>query len=291
MLDQIYELLQFAFIQRMLIAGFLASIVCGIIGSYIVIKRIVFISGGIAHTTFGGIGFAYYISYLGIITLEPLVGAMIYALLAAIILGLPYVRKRFREDSTIGVLWVVGMALGILFLNQVDRSIIIVQDPVSILFGNVLLIKMNDLYLMLGLVFTILIITILLFRDFQILTFDEEFARISRVNVDALYMLLLILIALSTVVLIKVVGVVLVLAMLTIPAAISNLFTHNLRSMMSIAVAIGVVMTFLGSVVSLAFNLPPGAMIVLSLAFLFLFTLIVKNIKQRIKKQSTFSKT
>jgi zinc transport system permease protein len=264
----------------MFIAGLLASIACGIIGTYVVVKRVVFISGGIAHTTFGGIGFAYYLQYLGIVLIEPLVGALIFALTAAIIMGLPFIRTRMREDSTIGILWVVGMALGVLFLNQVDRSEILVQDPVSILFGNVLLIKMQDIYLMFGLLILIIFVTIFLYKDLHILTFDEEFARISGIKVDILYLVLMVLIALTTVVLIKVVGVVLVIAMLTIPAAISNLFTHNLRNMMFFAIIIGCIVTFYGSLISLNFDLPPGATIVISLASLFIIALLLKNIKQ-----------
>jgi zinc transport system permease protein len=276
----IFEMFQYPFVQRMFIAGLLASVACGIIGTYVVVKRIVFISGGIAHTTFGGIGFAYYLQYLGWIFFEPLVGALIFALTAAIIMGLPFIRTRLREDSTIGILWVVGMALGILFLNQVDRSQILVQDPVSILFGNVLLIKMQDIYIMLGLLVLIIFVTIFLYKDLHILTFDEEFARISGIKVDFLYMVLMVLIALTTVVLIKVVGVVLVIAMLTIPAAISNLFTHNLKNMMFFAIIIGCIITFYGSLISLNYDLPPGATIVISLASLFIIALLIKNIKQ-----------
>ena len=279
MVADIFEMLQYPFVQRMFIAGLLASVACGIIGTYVVVKRVVFISGGIAHTTFGGIGFAYYLQYLGIVFIEPLVGALIFALAAAIIMGLPFIRTRLREDSTIGILWVVGMALGVLFLNQVDRSKILVQDPVSILFGNVLLIKMQDLYLMFGLVIFIIFITIILYKDLHILTFDEEFARISGIKVDFLYMVLMVLIALTTVVLIKVVGVVLVIAMLTIPAAISNLFTHNLKNMMFFAIIIGCIVTFYGSLISLNYDLPPGATIVISLASLFVIALLLKNIK------------
>lgn len=283
MVGELVELLQLPFIQRMFIAGFLASISCGIIGSYVVVKRIVFVSGGIAHTTFGGIGFAYYLQdSMGWMWVEPLFGALIFALGATFILGSPLVRNRIREDSTIGVLWVVGMALGILFIHAVDRSKILVQDPVSILFGNILLIKLQDLYLMVGLVIAIVSITVLLYRDLQILTFDEEFARISGINVNAMNLLLLVLVALTTVVLIKVVGVILVIAMLTIPAAISSLFTHNLKMMMVLAVVIGIITTFGGSLLSLNYDLPPGATIVLLMGSVFVVSLLGKSINQRI---------
>ena len=283
MAGELVELLQLPFIQRMFIAGFLASISCGIIGSYVVVKRIVFVSGGIAHTTFGGIGFAYYLQdSMGWMWVEPLFGALIFALGATFILGSSLVRNRIREDSTIGVLWVVGMALGILFIHAVDRSKILVQDPVSILFGNILLIKLQDLYLMVGLVIAIVSITVLLYRDLQILTFDEEFARISGINVNAMNLLLLVLVALTTVVLIKVVGVILVIAMLTIPAAISSLFTHNLKMMMVLAVVIGIITTFGGSLLSLNYDLPPGAIIVLLMGSVFVVSLLGKSINQRI---------
>jgi zinc transport system permease protein len=241
-----------------------------------VVKRLVFITGGIAHTTFGGIGLAYYLQHLGINFVEPLIGAMVFALSAGFIMGLPVIKKRLRDDSTIGILWVVGMALGVLFLNQVDRSATIIQDPVSILFGNVLLIQMQDLYLMLGLVILIIVITITLYNDLQILTFDEEFARISGIKVDFLYLVLMVLIALTTVVLIKVVGVILVIAMITIPAAISNLFLHNIKTMMFVAIIVGSIISFLGSIISLAYNLPPGATIVISLACVFLVAIFFK---------------
>jgi len=135
---------------------------------------------------------------------------------------------------------------------------------------------------MVGLVIAIIFITILLYKDLQILTFDEEFARISGVNVNSMNILLLVLVAFTTVVLIKVVGVVLVIAMLTIPAAISGLFTHNLKMMMVLAVFVGVITTFAGSLLSLSYDLPPGATIVLLMGSVFVVSLLGKSINQRI---------
>lgn len=278
---ELIELLNYTFVQRMFLAGILASIACGIIGTYVVVKRIVFISGGIAHTTFGGIGFAYYLQYLGVLLIEPLIGALLFALSAALILALPPIKKRIREDSTIGILWVVGMALGVLFLNLIDRSAILVQDPISILFGNVLLINSSDLGLMAILCIGIIILVSLLYKDLQILTFDEEFARISGIAVDLLYLLLLVLIALTTVVLIKVVGVVLVIAMLTIPAAIANLFSTGLKKMMSLAIIISILTTLFGMIISLLSNIPPGATIVLLMAALFVAALLASFLKEK----------
>lgn len=286
-MDSLIELFLLPFVQRMFIAGLLASIACGVIGSLIVVKRVVFLSGGIAHATFGGIGLAYYLQYtMSWMWLDPLVGALIFAVLTAGIMSLPIVKSRLREDSTIGVLWVIGMALGVLFLNGVDRSEIIVQDPVSILFGNILLIQFSDLVLMGGLVIAILLISIFLFKDLQILTFDEEFARISGIQVPLLNFVLLLLVAFTTVVLIKVVGVVLVIAMLTIPASISGLFTKDLKQMMMFAVGIGLIINIAGLLLSLWYNLPPGSTIVLSLGIVFLLALIGKFLVQHV-----FSKT
>jgi zinc transport system permease protein len=267
----------------MFIAGFFASIACGIIGSLIVVKRVVFLSGGIAHATFGGIGLAYYLQYtMSWMWLDPLIGALIFAVLTAGIMSLPVVKSRLREDSTIGVLWVIGMALGVLFLNGVDRSEIIVQDPVSILFGNILLIHFSDIVLMAALVVAIIVISFLLFKDLQILTFDEEFARISGIHVPMLNFVLLLLVAFTTVVLIKVVGVVLVIAMLTIPASISGLFTKDLKQMMMLAVGIGLMINIAGLLLSLWYNLPPGSTIVLSLGLVFLLALIGKFLLQQV---------
>jgi len=282
-MNEFIGLFSLPFVQRMFLAGILASISCGLIGSLIVVKRVVFLSGGIAHVTFGGIGMAYYLQYtMGWIWLDPLLGALMFAVLTAGIMSLPVVKSRLREDSTIGVLWVIGMALGVLFLNAVDRSEIIVQEPVSILFGNILLIQFSDILLMLGLVVIILLVTSFLFKDFQILTFDEQFAKISGINVALLNFVLLLLVAFTTVVLIKVVGVILVIAMLTIPASISGLFTKELKQMMIFAVGIGLIITLAGLTLSLVYNQPPGATIVLSLGFVFLISLIGKYLIQHI---------
>jgi zinc transport system permease protein len=271
----LFELFSYPFVQYMFAASLLASISCGIIGSFVVVKRIVFISGGIAHTTFGGIGLAYYLQFtMGWTWFVPLIGAIIFAIGTALVMSIPLVKKRVRSDSTIGVIWVVGMALGVLFLNAVDRNVILVQDPISILFGNILLVNQLDLFIMAGLVITIILVSLYLFKDLQILTFDEEFATISGINVTLLSMVLLILVAMTTVVLIKVVGVILVIAMLTIPAAISGLFVQNLKHMIIWAVIIGVSTSFTGSILSIVFDLPTGSTIVLFMGGLFLISLI-----------------
>ncbi|MFW6006236.1 MAG: metal ABC transporter permease [Candidatus Bipolaricaulota bacterium] len=270
-IGEVMELFSFPFVHRMLIAGLLASVVGGIIGTYVVVNRVVVMSGGIAHITFGGIGLAYLLQdKLNWWWMDPLIGALVFALASGAVFSSNYVRKRVRQDSTVGVLWVIGMALGILFINLVDKSRVTVQDPSSILFGNILLIDRLDLYLFAALTFLIVLTVFVFFRDFRILTFDEEFARISGLNVSWLNLLLFSLIALTVVILIRVVGVVLVIAMLTIPAAISSLFNTRLSTTMGVAVVIGLIGSFLGIFSSLVFDTPPGPMIVLWLGAAFI---------------------
>ncbi len=270
----VLELLQLPFVQRMFVAGLLASLACGVVGTFVVVRRLVFISGGISHTTFGGVGLAYFLQdRLAWAWFEPTYGAALVALGAAAVVASPWVRLRVREDSTIGVLWVVGMAVGVLLLDQVDRTRVQVQDPVSLLFGNILLIQSRDLVIMAALVGVILVAVVLLFKDLQILTFDEEFAELSGVRVAAMNTLLLVMIALTVVVLIKVVGVVLAIAMLTIPAAVANLIVRDLRSIMIVATLLGVLGTTAGTLLSLQLDCPPGAAIVLVLSALFVLGL------------------
>jgi len=286
-MNSILDLLMLPFVQRMFLAALLASFSCGIIGSFIVVKRLVFLSGGIAHTTFGGIGLAYYLQYsMGWIWFDPLIGALLFAVITAVIMSIPLIKYRIREDSTIGVLWVIGMALGILLLNLVDKNVIVVQDPVSILFGNILLIQISDLYLMGLLVIIITIITSVFFKDLQILAFDEQFARISGINVNMLNFVLLLLVAFTTVVLIKVVGVVLVIAMLTIPAAMAGLLVQSLKHMMALAIVFGVATSFMGSMISLLFNFPPGSTIVLVMGILFIIMILIKMVVSRMMKSN-----
>ncbi len=276
-MTDILAFLDLVFVQRMFIAGFLASLVCGTIGTYVVVRRNVFIAGGISHTTFGGIGLAYYLQgAYGWMWFDPLLGAALFAIGAAVVLSTGWVRSRFREDSTIGVIWVVGMAIGSLFLALPESTGM--KDPTSILFGDILLVRSLDLYIMAGLVLLIYILIVLFYKDLQILAFDEEFARISGIRVDLMNLVLSILIALSITVLIKVVGVVLIIAMLTIPAAIANLFTRDLKFMMLWATVIGLILTTGGSLISLMADTPSGATIVLLMGGMFMLSLFVKGI-------------
>ncbi|TET67247.1 MAG: metal ABC transporter permease [Dehalococcoidia bacterium] len=248
------EVLQYQFMQNALMAGLLAAVACGIVGVYVVVKKIVFISGGIAHASFGGIGLGY---LLGI---NPVLGAMFFAVASALGIGLVTRRTRLPEDTAIGILWAMGMALGVIFIGLSPGY---APDLFSYLFGNILTVPVSDLILMLILDAVIIIIVFLFYKEFLFLSFDEEFSTVAGVPTERLYLLLLCLVALTVVVLIRVVGIILVIALLTIPAALARQFTHSLKKMMLLAVLAGAVFTFLGLWLSYLLDLASGATIIL----------------------------
>lgn len=267
------ELLQFEFMRNALISGILASVVCGIIGPYVVVNRIVFISGGISHAAFGGIGLGY---LLGI---NPIWGALFFSLASALSIGGVSRWTNLRQDTAIGILWAMGMALGVIFIGLTPGY---APDLFSYLFGNILTVPFSDIIVMLVLCSIIILVVALLYKEFLAFSFDEEFATVVGVPVGGLYLLLLCLIALTVVVLIRIVGTILVIALLTIPAAISSRFTHNLKKMMAFSVLLGVVFTFCGLWLSAALNLASGATIILVSGTSFLISLLFrpKQLKQ-----------
>ena len=248
------EVLQYEFMRNALIAGLLAAIACGIVGVYVVVKRVVFISGGIAHASFGGIGLGY---FLGI---NPVLGAMFFTIASALGMGLVTKRTRLPEDTAIGILWAIGMALGIIFISLTPGY---APDLFSYLFGNILTVPAFDLMLMLILDAVIIILVLLFYKEFLLISFDEEFSTIAGVPTERLYLLLLCLIALTVVVLIRVVGIILVIALLTIPAALARQFTHSLKKMMLLSILAGAVFTLSGLWLSYLLDLASGATIIL----------------------------
>jgi zinc transport system permease protein len=273
MFDDFLEPFTYGFMQNAFLAGVMAAIACGIIGTFVVVKRLVFISGGIAHTSFGGIGLGYYLGF------EPMWGAVIFALATAITLGISSLKTKIREDSTIGIMWVMGMAVGIVLIQMTEGYN---PDPISVLFGNILLVKAIDLWIMLALIIVILLIISVLYKELLALSFDEEFAKISGIRTGYLYILLLCLIALTVVVLIKIVGVILVIALLTVPAAIASLFSFNMKRIMAIATGLGLIFTIGGLLLSWEYDLPAGATIVLLAGLFFIVALGVQSVRARI---------
>lgn len=248
------EILQYEFMRNALVAALLASIACGIIGVYVVVKKIVFISGGIAHAAFGGIGLGY---FLGV---NPVLGVIPFSIAAALSMGVISRRTKIPEDTAIGILWVMGMALGVIF---VALSPGYAPELFGYLFGSILTVPTSDIFIMLSLNAAIIAVVFSLRREFQAISFDEDYATAIGLSTERLYLLLLCLIALTVVLLIRVVGVILVIALLTIPAAMSRQFTHRLSSMMFLSVFLCAIFTACGLWLSYAFDLPSGATIVL----------------------------
>ncbi len=262
-------------LQNALIVGVVASVACGIMGSYIVARRISYIAGGIAHCTLGGMGIARYLNrVVGWSWLEPLHGAVAAALLAAVIIGYVSLRARQREDTVISALWASGMAIGILFIARTPGY---GEDLMSYLFGNILLVSTNDLYLVIALDVVVLALGLIFYNRFLAVCYDAEFARLRGVNVEFYYLLLLSLVALTVVVLVTVVGLVLVIALLTLPAAIANHFVARLWQVMLIAIAISMGCTVAGLAISYSPQLPPGATTIAICAAAYLLTLILKR--------------
>ncbi len=257
-----------------LFAAFLASIASGVIGSYVVVKRIVFISGSISHSVLGGIGLSLYLQRVHQVEwLTPLGGALIAAILSALLMGYIHLNYKEREDSLIAAIWSVGMAIGVLFIAQTPGSN---AELSNYLVGNILWVTPHDL-IILGILDVILLITVLFFHNkFLILCFDENQARLQNLNVHGLYFLLLSLIAITIVLLIQVVGVILVMTILTIPAAIAGCLTNRLSLMMLIACVISAIVCFAGNWMAFELDWPIGSTIALlsGLAYIIsLFTL------------------
>jgi len=271
------EVLQYEFMQNALIAGLLAAIACGIVGVYVVVKRLVFISGGIAHASFGGIGLGY---LLGI---NPVLGAMFFAIASALGMGLVTKRTKLSEDTAIGIMWATGMALGIIFIGLAPGY---TPDLFSYLFGSILTVPAFDLILMLILDVIIIAIVLLLYKEFLLLSFDEEFSTVAGVPTQRLYLLLLCLIALTVVVLIRVVGIILVIALLTIPAALARQFTHSLKKMMLFSILAGAVFTFSGLWLSYLLDLASGATIVLVAGIVLFISFGISRLRHRTQSQT-----
>ncbi|MDM8546950.1 metal ABC transporter permease [Candidatus Venteria ishoeyi] len=263
-------LVQFSFLQHALLGGVLASIGCGVMGTYVVVKRISFLAGGIAHAVLGGMGLAYY--FQG----QPIIGALIAAILSALLIGWIKLRWQENEDTLISAIWAIGMAVGILFISQTPGYN---TDLMSYLFGNILLVTQQDLYLMLVLDILILATVLLFYKQFLAVTFDEEFARLRGIKVEVFYLLLLCLVALTVVLLIQLVGLILVIALLSLPAAIARQHFNSLPRIMGFAVLLGIIFTGGGLMLAYSPDLPAGATIILFAGSGYLLSSLIKYAK------------
>jgi zinc transport system permease protein len=255
----ISDLLTSELVQRAVIAAMLASIACGIVGTVVVVRRITYLAGGIAHCIFGGLGAAVFLSRsypdrFG--WLEPIHGAVAAALIAAFLMGFVSLRFRQREDTVISALWSVGMAAGALLLAMTPGY---QPDPMGYLFGSIAIVGAGDVWLLAGLDVLVIGISVAYYRQLQAVCFDPEFARIRGLNVDRYYMLLLCLIALTSVLLVRVVGIVMAIALLTLPVAVAGQFARRLWKIMVLAAAISAAEIMAGLAISYPRDWPPGA--------------------------------
>ncbi len=258
-------------LQHALLAGVIASLACGVMGSYVVARRITYIAGGVAHCVLGGMGAARYLNVVGGIRwLEPLHGAIFAALLAAGIIGWVSLRSKEREDTAISALWAIGMAVGVLFIAKTPGYY---EDLMSYLFGNVLLVSGQQLRLIVLLDVVVVGLGLLLYNPFLAVCFDQEFARLRGLNVEFYYLLLLGLTALTVVVLVTVVGLVMVIALLTLPVAVAGHFVHRLWHVMLLSCLLSAALTAGGLMLSYGPDLPPGAVTIVLAGGLYLLVM------------------
>ena len=261
MADFLEAVAEHAFLRNALLTGLLASVACGVVGTYVVVRRITYIAAGIAHCVLGGIGAAVYLERVhGLSAIDPLHGAVAAALAAALTIGLVSLRARERVDTVIGEVWAIGMAAGVLFLARTPGY---GEDLMSYLFGNVLMVARQDLWLVAALDTIVLVVGLAFHNRLLAISLDAEYARARGLNVEFYFLLLLTLTALTVVLLVTVVGIVLIIALLTIPAAIAARFSARLSITMALAVAVSSVLTSGGLVLSYTADLPAGATIIL----------------------------
>jgi len=273
-MDFFSSLFQYTFLLNAVLAGILASIACGFSGTFVVIKKINFISGGIAHTVLGGVGISYFLGF------SPITGAFVAAFISAVVISLVKLHSGQHEGTLISTLWALGMALGIIFMYLTPGYNI---DLLSYLFGNILMVTQSDIIILVSLDLFIIISFLTLYRQFVSISFDEEFSKVQGLPVNFLNTFLLILIAFTIVVLMRIVGLILVIALLTLPAAISALFVKTPARIIILSMILGAIFTFSGISVSYKPNIPAGATIVVICSIFYILALVIKKVYQNKK--------
>jgi len=261
------NLFTYGFFQHAVLAALLMSVTCGIIGTYIVSRRMVFISGGITHASFGGVGIGYFLGF------PPLAGAAGIAVLAALTTENLTRRNILRNDSIIAILWSLGMAIGIIFVYLTPGY---APNLMSYLFGSIITVTSTELWLMFVLAITVSAVFILFYRPILYVAFDEQFARIRGIPVMFINYLLIILVALTIVLSIRTAGIILVLSVLTIPQNVANLFTNRFSHIMTGSVVLGFFASMLGLVLSYWLDIPSGATIIFTLVVIYLAARLIK---------------
>lgn len=274
MINQIQIMFSYDFMRNALYASLLVGVACGLIGTLVVLNRIVFLGGGIAHAAYGGIGLAYYFGQ------DPMLGAILFSILSALGMGLVHLRTKARSDTLIGVMWSIGMAIGIIFVSLTPGF---KADLMSYLFGSLLAVYGADLRLMAVVVLLVIAFVVLLYRSLQAISFDETFSTVRNLPVAVLYLVMLVMIGLTVVVAMRVVGLIMVIAMLTIPPATANLFLKDMKGMILLSIGLGWLFSTVGLIVSFALNLQAGSVIILVASLSYLLAAGVKKLIVHLK--------
>jgi zinc transport system permease protein len=272
-----WDALQFDFMQNALIAGIMVSILCGIIGTLVVVNRISLLAGGIAHSAYGGIGLSLYFGA------SPALGAASFAVVIAVVMGVVNLTSKHRSDTVIGVLWATGMALGIIFVDLTPGYNI---DLMSYLFGSILTVAKADIWIMMLFNVAIILVVAFFYKEFLAISYDEEFAFVIGIPVTLFYFVLLIMTALSVVITIRLVGLILVIALLTIPPYIAENYVHSLGTMMVFSALLGIFFTVCGLYISFNYDLTSGAAIIMVAGTAFFVSKLAFFIQRRTRRKA-----
>ncbi len=274
------DFFKFTFLQYAAISALFTSICCGIVGSYTVVRRTTYVAGAIAHCVLGGMGAAKYIQVVyGISWISPLTGAVTAAILAALIISVVTHFSKEREDTVLSAIWAVGMATGISFITATPGYY---EDLMSYLFGNILMINQADIWYIAILDIVILLLTFLFYNKFLITSFQPETARIRGINTGVYHTLLNLMTSLTVVILTQVVGLVMVIALLTLPAATASKLSTRLWKMMLLSFVFCLLITWSGIIISYEPELPTGATVIELAGIFYLLVIITKKIYKKL---------
>jgi zinc transport system permease protein len=268
----------FPFVRNAFMAGALSSVLFGLLGSVVTVKRIASLAGAISHAVLGGIGIALYLSATGIVAgLSPMVGAIVFALLSALLIGTASLKSKQREDTVIQAIWAIGMSIGVLFMAKTPGY----SDPSSYLFGNILLISSQDLWLLFVLDIVVIALIWRYYAQIEATAFDEEFAQVRGIPTKLVFLIVLAVTAIAVVLLQTFVGIVMVIAMLTLPAGTAGFGAKNLAAMMVASTIYSFLFSTAGLAAGWVLDAPVGAMVVVIAGLIYLGFLSINVLKRR----------
>ncbi len=275
MIDQLSTIFSYEFMRNALLASIWISLACGIVGTLVVLNRIVSLSGGIAHAAYGGVGLAYYLGQ------DPMLGALLFSTVSALVMGTAHRKSKTGADTLIGVMWSIGMAIGIIFISLTPGY---KANLMSYLFGSILAVSINDLKLMALIASIVLLFVVITYRSLLAISYDETFSTVRNVQVNLIYLSMLVLIGLTVVVSMRMVGLILVIALLSIPPAIARVFLKDMRGIMLLSFILSAIFCSLGLVISFMTNIQTGPVIILLASTAYLVSLLIRQV-QISKKQ------